>query len=327
MQQVEQLMRENKSKLEKKLESLKFSKEEITNNIEYLNLNISELQEKLDLMKPDLVELRKKRENYHMWLLQRGENEDKIQQVIDPVKRENINDISIDSQESHKIRSSLSMSDIERAQNSTLVAPSLSDTSKLSSSSDMNEYSYQISYDDSSAANSLNWFKPDLNRAQAEEILKSRPDGTYLVRNGSNGNSKYVISVVAREQIVHMMIDEMNRKYYLKLNTETKRSKIKGNSLLSPSFIRSRSSSHSSNSSLTEAIAKPLLSSISSIDSNVSRSSSIPGQVDSTSNLTTEKVMFNTLTEVIVYYSNYTLRPSNSSTEIRLIYPAFYENK
>ena len=59
-------------------------KQEIVESIEYLNLNLSELQEKLDSLRPELIELRKKRENYHMWLLQRGENEDKIQTVIEP---------------------------------------------------------------------------------------------------------------------------------------------------------------------------------------------------------------------------------------------------
>ena len=33
-------------------------------------------------MRPEIIELRKKRENYHMWLVQRGENDDNIQNAL-----------------------------------------------------------------------------------------------------------------------------------------------------------------------------------------------------------------------------------------------------
>jgi predicted nuclease with TOPRIM domain len=86
---MERMRVANKAKLEAKLLKLRGKRQEIVESIEYLNLNLSELQEKLDGQRPELIELRKKRENYHMWLLQRGENEEKIQTVIEP--GENLN--------------------------------------------------------------------------------------------------------------------------------------------------------------------------------------------------------------------------------------------
>ncbi len=82
--EVEGIREANKVKLEEKLVKLREKRQEIVDSIDYLNLNLSELQEKLDAQRPELIELRKKRENYHMWLLQRGENEEKIQTEIDP---------------------------------------------------------------------------------------------------------------------------------------------------------------------------------------------------------------------------------------------------
>lgn len=83
---MEKIMQANKESLENKIVQLREKQHAIIESIEYLNLNLSELQEKLDSQRPELIELRKKRENYHMWLLQRGENEDKIQAVIEPGK-------------------------------------------------------------------------------------------------------------------------------------------------------------------------------------------------------------------------------------------------
>ena len=52
-----------------------------------MNKVLVQLQEELDMLRPELIELRKKRENYHMWLLQRGENDDKIQNKLKGFQR------------------------------------------------------------------------------------------------------------------------------------------------------------------------------------------------------------------------------------------------
>lgn len=75
-------MNSNREKVKQRVDDLVTKREEIRADIEYLNKVLVQLQEELDMLRPELIELRKKRENYHMWLLQRGENDDKIQNKL-----------------------------------------------------------------------------------------------------------------------------------------------------------------------------------------------------------------------------------------------------
>lgn len=79
VEEMQKLMNSNRDKLKQRIEELQCRKEQLTADMEYLGTILAQLQEELDLLRPELIELRKKRENYHMWLLQRGENDDKIQ--------------------------------------------------------------------------------------------------------------------------------------------------------------------------------------------------------------------------------------------------------
>jgi uncharacterized coiled-coil DUF342 family protein len=75
-------MNSNREKLKQRVDDLVKKRDEIRVDMEYLNKVLAQLQEELDMLRPELIELRKKRENYHMWLLQRGENDDKIQKKL-----------------------------------------------------------------------------------------------------------------------------------------------------------------------------------------------------------------------------------------------------
>lgn len=75
-------MNSNREKLKQRVDDLVKKRDEIRVDMEYLNKVLTQLQEELDMLRPELIELRKKRENYHMWLLQRGENDDKIQKKL-----------------------------------------------------------------------------------------------------------------------------------------------------------------------------------------------------------------------------------------------------
>ena len=75
-------MNSNREKLKQRVDDLVKKRDEIRVDMEYLNKVFTQLQEELDMLRPELIELRKKRENYHMWLLQRGENDDKIQKKL-----------------------------------------------------------------------------------------------------------------------------------------------------------------------------------------------------------------------------------------------------
>lgn len=79
VEQTQRLMNLNREKLKMRVDDLEKKRDEVRAEIDYLNKVLGQLQEELDMLRPELIELRKKRENYHMWLLQRGENDDRIQ--------------------------------------------------------------------------------------------------------------------------------------------------------------------------------------------------------------------------------------------------------
>lgn len=79
VEQTQRLMNSNRDKLKQRVDDLQKKRDDVRTEIDYLSKILSQLQEELDMLRPELIELRKKRENYHMWLLQRGENDDKIQ--------------------------------------------------------------------------------------------------------------------------------------------------------------------------------------------------------------------------------------------------------
>merc|ERR1719468_73762 len=206
---MEKAMRNNKTMLENKILNLRDKRKEIIESIEYLNLNLSELQEKLDSLRPELIELRKKRENYHMWLLQRGENEDKIQhKVIEPAGSNHR-----DEEATNLSNSSLDLNDSKNYAQIDRNAKVSSDCSKQT----LNNPGSTVHSD------SLNWFRTDLTREQAEKSLFSEPTGTYLVGKSSYVD-KYVLSVVCQSnQAIHIVIDETNGKYSLKSFNQQRR--------------------------------------------------------------------------------------------------------
>lgn len=80
--ETDRLMTENITRLKERITMLHKKREELQLDIEYLNTIVHQLQEELDLLRPELVEFNKKRENYHMWLVQRGETDTKIQDKL-----------------------------------------------------------------------------------------------------------------------------------------------------------------------------------------------------------------------------------------------------
>ena len=52
------------------------------------------------------------------------------------------------------------------------------------------------------------WFLPKCDRNSAEKLLKGRRDGTFLVRNSFNLEDKYVLSIVLRGHIKHIVIQK-----------------------------------------------------------------------------------------------------------------------
>ena len=80
--QQEEAIIKNIEKLTGRIDELNKKKNELIVDCDYLNTIIQQLQDELEQLRPDLIELRKKRENYHMWLIQRGEDDEKIMKTL-----------------------------------------------------------------------------------------------------------------------------------------------------------------------------------------------------------------------------------------------------
>jgi len=294
-ERIESVMLDNKLRLDQKIIELQGKKELVVNDIDYLNVNLSELQEKLDSMRSEIIELRKKRENYHMWLLQRGENEDKIQTIIEPVSSEqmrNLNDNNFDNYglvTTDQMEQSISMSDLNSyKEESTNLYDQFSNEN------------YELYYMDS-----LNWFRADFSREKAVETLQGQRDATFLVRSSMYPGSKYVLSLVIDDQVVHILIDEFNDKYFLKPNDQRRLKNTISQQQIAQTNTRSRSPSCTSERN----IMKSSSSSNSFSDENHSKDFQTP--------------RFDTLSDLIIFYSKNELSVANQSWNTVLKYPAF----
>jgi len=76
----------NKSALESRISELHSKKQELCVDCEYLNIIIQQLKDELEQLRPELIELRKKKDNYHICLLERGQNEERIIQNVNMMK-------------------------------------------------------------------------------------------------------------------------------------------------------------------------------------------------------------------------------------------------
>ena len=287
---VENLLNENKAKLKIRIDELLSKKEELNADIEYLNKIVHQLQEELDLMRPELIELRKKRENYHMWLLQRGENDDKIQTVL---KSSEPSVFNLSETQTTSIKSSSSMSNLDE-----FGYDNLSLNKSLDSSKKENE--------DSIHGNSLNWFIGDCAREKSIDILSSKPDGAYLVRPSSNPNSKYVLSLVYQGAVRHLLIDENQSGCFLKASLDQRKHKL----------AKDKEKSDSSENLMKGSAS---MSSIYSSDIlNCSfNEDGLKGEL--------KELKFKTLTELIVYFSKNNVQTKNLCLNVMLLHPAFAE--
>lgn len=237
---------ENEEKFVKNIELLSMrihelneKRRELIVDCDYLNIIVQQLQDELEQLRPDLIEMRKKRENYHMWLIQRGENDEKIMQTLKSP--------TVPKQEIKQLLNKANLT----------LSPQLSTTSSISptqSTSSVNPTKQSVH------ENSINWYSANSTRADAEKILKNSQNGTYLVRasrhkyinkasmstNESEPNhnistllgrtpssdapstpsttntSKYVLSLMHKNEVIHCLIEEDEQGCYIKLNNENK---------------------------------------------------------------------------------------------------------
>ena len=209
--------------IKRKIGELSKNREELIVDCDYLNIIIQQLSDELEQLRPDMIEMRKKRENYHMWLIQRGESDDQIMKILKTPK-----------------------------------IPALSSTISASSSSLDTSDMYVGKFTEKPIdlhENSVNWFSVTIDRAKADELLSNGENGTYLVRPGSK--AKYVLSVIYNNDIKHCLIDEDADGCFIKTSDGTKTRKF--SSLTNLIVYYSKNTLKNYNSALDTCLMYPAL--------------------------------------------------------------------
>ena len=322
IENLDRIMNENKKRLKNRIVELLTKKEEIKSDIEYLNTVVNQLQEELDVLKPELIEVRKKRENYHMWLLQRGENDTKIQTVLKS-SDSNSNITNKDNNtlvnDNFDMKQSVSMGNLDKIGQESFKKNDM----KLSYESPQKNDNEYVS---SLYLNSLNWYKADCTREEANEILNSKQNGTFLVRPSTHPSSKYVISLIYQDQIKHILVDENQNGCFLKSALLHRRlpphptQNQSQDQLSSQNSLTKSSSSSSLNSTDKQMNSSTSVSSLSSVTNESTNIDDQSNKMDSTIKY------FKTLTELVVFYSSNQIKTAAFSlTDAKLTHPALSE--
>lgn len=152
------------NKIQMNSERLKWRVTEIYDSKRKLELDLQEqagqhrdMDRRMNSLKPDLLQLRKTREQYLMWLTQKGTRQKKINDWLG-IKNE-----------------SDSFSTLEEDENP-------------------------------SHHNESTWYVGNIKRAEAEDMLKGRSDGTFLIRDSQSQKGSFACSVVVDEETKHCVI-------------------------------------------------------------------------------------------------------------------------
>lgn len=166
---------------------------------------------------------------------------------------------------------------------------------------------------------SLNWFRAGYNREQAETELKDKPIGTYLVRSSAYANSKYVLSVMSQfNQIIHVVIDESHDKYFLKSQNQPRRINENNNNSNLVRADDDGSKRSRSPPKATDTMSDKFSNSSASLASSSDDATAI------TRDLKLESIdKFDTLTDLVVFYSKNRLQIGNKTWNIVLSQPTF----
>jgi hypothetical protein len=183
--QQEETIIKNIEKLTGRIDELNKKKAELIVDCDYLNTIIQQLQDELEQLRPDLIELRKKRENYHMWLLQRGEDDEKIMKTL---------------------------------KSPTLPQQQQQTSSITESHHENSENWYRMNMSRSEAESALN------NRRNGTFLVRSKlrqqvdidKNASSSSISSSNSRRGYVLSLVHNSSIIHLIIEEDDGGYYIK---------------------------------------------------------------------------------------------------------------
>ncbi|XP_077062465.1 phosphatidylinositol 3-kinase regulatory subunit alpha isoform X1 [Siphateles boraxobius] len=150
----------NYEKLKSRISEIVDSKRRLEEDLKKQAADYREIDKRMNSIKPDLIQLRKTRDQYLMWLTQKGVRQKKLNEWLG-IKNENQDD----------------------------------------------QYSMVDDDEDLPHHDERAWKLGNINRNQAEALLRGKRDGTFLVRDSSKPGC-YACSVVVDGEVKHCVINK-----------------------------------------------------------------------------------------------------------------------
>ncbi|XP_056146224.1 phosphatidylinositol 3-kinase regulatory subunit alpha isoform X1 [Lampris incognitus] len=150
----------NYEKLKSRISEIVDSKRRLEEDLKKQAADYREIDKRMNSIKPDLIQLRKTRDQYLMWLTQKGVRQKKLNEWLG-IKNENTED----------------------------------------------QYSMVEDDEDLPHHDERSWKLGNINRLQAEALLRGKRNGTFLVRDSSKAGC-YACSVVVDGEVKHCVINK-----------------------------------------------------------------------------------------------------------------------
>uniref|UniRef100_UPI0037E8AE8E phosphatidylinositol 3-kinase regulatory subunit alpha-like isoform X2 n=1 Tax=Semicossyphus pulcher TaxID=241346 RepID=UPI0037E8AE8E len=163
--EIQRIM-ENYDKLKSRISEIVDSKRHLEVDLKKQAADYREIDKKMNSIKPDLIQLRKTRDQYLMWLTQKGVRQRKLNEWLG-LKNETTED----------------------------------------------EYSMVEDEEDLPHHDERLWRLGNINRNQAESLLRGKRDGTFLVRDSSKPGCYAACSVVVDGEVKHCVINKTSTGY------------------------------------------------------------------------------------------------------------------
>ncbi|KAM9791263.1 phosphatidylinositol 3-kinase regulatory subunit beta [Syngnathus typhle] len=154
-----QKIQSNSERLKSRVKEIHDSKRKLEQDLREQVSDNREIDKKMNSLKPDLMQLRKIRDQYLIWLTQKGTRQKKINEWLG---------IKNDADDS-----------------------------------------YSLEEDEGSPHHDeCTWYVGDIKRTQAEELLRGKCDGTFLIRESQSQKGSYACSVVVDGDTKHCVINK-----------------------------------------------------------------------------------------------------------------------
>uniref|UniRef100_A0AAQ4RJJ7 Phosphoinositide-3-kinase, regulatory subunit 2 (beta) n=1 Tax=Gasterosteus aculeatus aculeatus TaxID=481459 RepID=A0AAQ4RJJ7_GASAC len=152
-----QKIQSNSERLKSRVKEIHDSKRKLEQDLRQQVSDNREIDKKMNSLKPDLMQLRKIRDQYFIWLTQKGTGQKKINEWLG-IKNDADDSFSLEEDEGSP------------------------------------------HHDEST------WYVGDIKRTQAEEMLRGKCDGTFLIRESQSQKGSYACSVVVEGDAKHCVI-------------------------------------------------------------------------------------------------------------------------